>query len=180
MKAVSDRVERLGLVGSSHGCARAHGFTLVELMVVLAVIAILAAIAIPQMNDSTLGSKLRAQANDLSMGAVLARSEAIKRNQVVNLCASSDGSSCSGGWADGWIVVSSDGTVIQSHPAAATGFVIDADATNIAFQPSGVGSTATALTICRQSPTAGSQERVVSISATGRASVAKTAAGSCP
>lgn len=156
-----------------------QGFTLIELMVTIAVVAILLGIAIPSFTDSTLASKLRTQANDLVAGAVLARSEAIKRNQTVTLCASSDGTSCTGTWSDGWIVISSGGTVIMKHPATATGFLISSAQTSLTFQPTGVGATATSLVVCRATPSVGSQERVVTISATGRASVTKTENASC-
>lgn len=155
------------------------GFTLIELMVTIAVVAILLGIALPSFTDSTLGSKLRTQANDLVAGAVLARSEAIKRNQTVTLCASSNGTSCTGSWSDGWIVISSGGTVIMKHPAAATGFLISSAQTSLAFQPTGVGATAASLVVCRATPSVGSQERVVTVSATGRASVTKTSNASC-
>lgn len=36
----------------------------------------------------------------------LARSEAVKRNLPVSVCRSSNGSSCTGNWTDGWIVFS--------------------------------------------------------------------------
>lgn len=158
------------------------GFTLIELMITIAVMAILLAIVIPSFTDATLGSKLRSQANDLAAGVLLARSEAIKRNKTVTLCASSNGTSCTGGWADGWIVIGSDGTVILKHPAAAGGFLINstsATVTSVIFQPTGVGATQTTLTVCRATPSVGSQERAVRISTTGKTKVSKTTTGSC-
>src|SRR3990167_5069797 len=85
--------------------ARERGFTLIELMITLAVFAALLAVMVPSYSDMTLGSKLRSQANDLVAGAVLARSEAIKRNAAVRMCVSADGASCiAGGWEQGWVV----------------------------------------------------------------------------
>lgn len=158
-----------------------RGFTLIELMVTIAVMAVLLGIAIPSFTDVTLGSKLRSQANDLVAGATLARSEAIKRNQTVTFCASANGATCvaSGGWQQGWIVRSSGGTVIMAHPAVASGFLITGSVHSITFQPTGVGATQTALTVCRATPSMGSQERVVTISLTGRTSVTKTTTASC-
>lgn len=155
-----------------------RGFTLVELMIALAVFAVLLAIMVPSYSDMTLGSKLRSQANDLVAGAVLARSEAIKRNQPVSLCASSNGTSCTGTWSQGWIVING-ATVIMNHAAAANGFLILSDQTSFTFQPTGVGATADTLTVCRATPSVGGQEREVTISATGRASVERTNVGSC-
>jgi type IV fimbrial biogenesis protein FimT len=156
-----------------------HGFTLIELMVTIAVLAVLLGIAVPSFTESTLGSRLRSEANDLAAAALLARSEAIKRNETVRLCASSDGATCTGTWASGWIVRSAGGAVLMEHGAAPSGFLVSSSVASIAFQPSGVGATSATLTICRATPNVGGQERVVSISATGRATVSKTSTGSC-
>lgn len=157
----------------------AGGFTLVELMVTIAVAAILISIAVPSLSDATTNGKLSASANDLVAGVALGRSEAIKRNAVASLCVSSDGSTCgSGGWEQGWIIRSGS-TVIQAHAAAPTGYKVISSVARIDFQPSGVGSTQASITVCRATPTVGGEERVVTISATGRAYVSRTTAGSC-
>lgn len=175
----SNRLLPLTVAGGRR-LARQSGFTLVELMVTIAVLAVLLGIAVPSFTNSTLGSKLRTQANDLAAAALLARSEAIKRNQAVTLCASSDGATCTGTWASGWIVRTTGGTVIQAHGAAPSGFLISSSVTSLVFQPSGISATSATLTMCRATPSVGGQERVVDISATGRATVSKTSAGSCP
>jgi len=159
-----------------------QGFTLIELMVTIAVMAILLMIAVPSFKEATLGSKLGSYANSLVAGAHLARSEAIKRSAPVTLCVSSNGTSCgTGGWEQGWIVRATDGTVIQSQQALPAGLKVTegAASTSLVFNPSGVGATSAIFTVCRATPTAGGQERVVSVSLTGRPSVTKTTAGSC-
>jgi type IV fimbrial biogenesis protein FimT len=158
-------------------------FTLVELLIAIAILVVLIGIAIPAYNDMTLGSKLRSQANDLAAGIVLARSEAIKRNQTVSLCASDDEATCSGSWVDGWVVLASGGALIKSHGAASNGFLIKSDESAFVFSPSGVGVTPVPDTptfvICRATPTVGGQEREVTLTLTGRATIAATSNAAC-
>lgn len=156
-----------------------RGFTLLETMVAVAVVAILLSLAVPMYSDSRLNSQLRASANDLVGSVYLARSEAIKRGTVVRLCASANGETCGGAWNQGWIVtVGAD--VLDRQAALPSGFVVS-EANGIgtfAFQSTGVDSTAGTFVVCRAQPV-GERERVVSIDATGRASVARTATGTC-
>lgn len=154
------------------------GFTLIEMMVAIAVMSILLLIALPSFQSTMLSVKLRSYSNELVASAYLARSEAIKSNSAVTMCASSNGNSCDGEWAEGWIILNNNG-VIQSHGALASGYKINAGESKIVFQSTGIGATQAALTVCRSYPEAGSQERVVTISATGRPAVTRTTLGSC-
>lgn len=165
-----------------------RGFTLIELLVTIAIVAILATVAAPSFNEAILSSRLTAFANNFVASALLARSEAIKRNATVSLCRSDNGTSCatSGGWQQGWIVfhdINGDGsvdtgeTIIQYQQALSSGYKMTG-ANSLLFQAIGAGSTSATLTLCRSSPV-GSQEREVSVSATGRTSVKKTTTGVC-
>ena len=158
------------------------GFTLTEMMIAITVMAILMAVAVPSYRDASLGSQLRATANELFGSITLARSEAIKRNAVVTLCVSADGAACSaGGWEQGWIVLQG-ATVIHRQHAAPSGFRISATSGlgALNFQPIGAGATSTTFTVCRAAPSIGKQERVVSVDATGRGWVKTTNLASCP
>jgi type IV fimbrial biogenesis protein FimT len=156
------------------------GFTLVEAMMAIAVMVILVAIAAPSFRDASLSSQLRASANTLAAAAYFARGEALKRNAVVTLCMSSNGSTCttSGGWEQGWIIAS--GSTLRAEGAAPSGLRITAGGlTSLSFQPTAVGATPATFTVCRATPTVGREEREVRIDATGRPSLKRTTNGVC-
>jgi len=156
-----------------------NGFTLVELMITIAIAAILATMAVPAFNDALLGSKLNSMANSFVGSAQLARSEAIKRNATVRLCASNDGVTCGGSWRDGWVVLAGGAPIFVQGPLK-NGFLLNGDVTSIDFQPNGMGATSANLTLCRAKPSVGSLQRTLAVSVTGRASVAKvTGAAAC-
>jgi len=82
------------------------GYTLIELMSMLAVVSILVSIGLPMMNVFFDSNRMISNTNDLVAGLNIARSEAIKQQIRVTLCQSADTASCtgSGQWEDGWIV----------------------------------------------------------------------------
>jgi type IV fimbrial biogenesis protein FimT len=176
-------VHRAPAIGLGHRASNSRrGFTLIELMVTITVLAILLVVAVPSFDGIRLSSRLTSYATDLMASSQLARTEAIKRNAPVTLCVSSNGTECatSGGWESGWIVISGT-TVIQRQPAATAGYKLTetGGAISLTFDATGVGSTQASVTICRASPSVGGQERLVKISATGRASITRTALGTC-
>lgn len=81
------------------------GFTLIELIVTLTIVALVMAFAIPAMGTFIKNERLTTQINTLVGHLAYARSEAVTRRQQVILCASSDSTSCAGtDWAAGWIL----------------------------------------------------------------------------
>lgn len=84
----------------------AKGFSLVELMVALAVLAVLATTAIPAFDTLMRNTRVSVAAGELISALFLARSEAIKRGRRSTLCTSADGEFCAQGidWTDGWLL----------------------------------------------------------------------------
>lgn len=175
------------------------GATLLELMVVLAISAILLGIGIPSFSAFTGNSRLASATNELVSSLHLARSEAIKRNSRVVMCISATGTSCaaSGGWHQGWLVfhdannnavLDAGETVILVRQAFPAGLSLEGNlwvSNYISYTPTGatrmisgfyqVGT----LTLCNESDTSGTAREVV-ISSTGRPRTVKVVLASCP
>lgn len=84
------------------------GFTLIELMVAVAIVAILAVVAAPNMFDMLAANRVQAEQREFAGALSTARSEAAARGRTATLCRSADNTSCGGTWNDGWIVFQDD------------------------------------------------------------------------
>ena len=86
------------------------GFTLIELTITLAIIAILAGVAGPAMASFIEHQRATAAAASLTTHMQLARMAAVSRNRRAVLCPSSDGTSCAAGidWSTGWMLFVDD------------------------------------------------------------------------
>ena len=117
--------------------------------------------------------------------SALGKSCGVLSASTVAMTDTSDGEACagSGGWEQGWIIIIDPlvpDTVLQYQQGLPDRYrVTQAGGTvEVKFQPIGIGATATSFTVCRDDPD-GSQERIVTISATGSARVTTTTAGTC-
>lgn len=104
--------------------SRSLGFTILELMVVILVLAILTMVAVPSFKTMIRSARVTSQTNDFVGTLALARNTAIKRGTTVTVCASdqstgsSTSSSCSTStWQVGWLVYVGSYT---TTPAAST------------------------------------------------------------
>lgn len=87
------------------------GFTIIELLVVLSIVAITSAVVIPGMSSFVVDSRVSSNVNEFIAAMTLARTEAVRRGALVTICRSSNAdsaqASCDGGgndWASGWLV----------------------------------------------------------------------------
>lgn len=90
------------------------GFTLPELLIVLAVAGILAAIAVPSFQSLTQSQQVKNASFELFSNLSLARSEAIKRNAHVTLTPADTAD-----WGKGWTIASTTGTIETIRSQAA-------------------------------------------------------------
>ncbi len=172
------------------------GFTLLELMITLAVSAILMFVAVPSFVSFIRNSQMTTQANAFFTDLSLTKSEAVKRNARVSICASTNGTTCSGStnWATGWIVFTdasgSSGVLDDSDELLRTHGEIKGEATftsggdsYVQFTASGYSSayndaSASEIVFTLDHPScSGDQKRVISVAPFGRVEVERQACG---
>ena len=87
---------------------KAAGFTVYELMLVLAIAGVMLALAIPSMRQFVWNSRMTTAANDLLTAVYRTRSESVKRHTQGILCFTSDSEAelpeCDGDGTQGWVV----------------------------------------------------------------------------
>lgn len=134
------------------------GFTLLELLVTIAVGAIVISIGAPNLVSLIRNNRIAADTNDLVIGLHSSRSEAVKRRSNVVFCASndhdSDVPSCSTSFSQGWIVfVDRNGNgeidsnadpelsdiVVEAHGPMRDGLLVSAESNYFALSPAGFG-----------------------------------------
>ena len=132
--------------------ARIHesaGFTLTELLIVVAIGGILLTFAVPSFTETIQNNRMATQINELHASLSFARSEAVKRNRTVTVCRSDNASTCSGDWQDGWIVfldTNFDGAfngsdeILRVHGALNEDMTLDFDQTRVSYASSGIAS----------------------------------------
>lgn len=138
-----------------------HGFTLIELMITLAIAAIVMSIGIPSFREVIRNNRIMTQTNELVTALNLARIEAVKRGIPVTICKASypgnatappTACSTSASWNDGWIIYADPGAnngtittsegdeILRVKEAMATGFKLGIGGTFanwVAYLPTG-------------------------------------------
>lgn len=85
-----------------------QGFTLVELMITLALLAIVANIAVPAFDGLIVRNRQQALMEQVEKTLNNARADAVLKRRTVEICGSNNGENCSANWSDGWLVRASD------------------------------------------------------------------------
>lgn len=150
-----------------HALAAPRGFTLIELMTVVALLAIVATVAAPSFRSFIGTINTKAVAFDLIADLSYARSEAIKQNTTVTLAPAA------GGWTNGWTVRTVANVTLRQHDPLAPTIAIGGNAGTVTFRPNGRLGTDTATDPLQKwsvtSTVSGVTPRCVVISLTGTA-----------
>lgn len=138
-----------------HPSSRPAGFTLIEMMISLAVLALLLAIVPPSLAAFVSTSRVRAAQSELISSLMLARSEAAKRGKTVFVTASAPqrGNEFGSGWTL-WVDEDDSGdfnsgdTVIRQFPDISAGVVLGtaANVTQVSFASTGFLTPASVVT----------------------------------
>jgi type IV fimbrial biogenesis protein FimT len=153
-------------------CAR--GFTLVELLTVITMVAIGTALALPSMRGVLIDQRLRATATDLMSSLLMARSEAIKRGAQVRVTPLS-----ASAWTSGWQVAGvASGDLIDRQDALGDGVQVPRAPESVVYDRNGrlagSGLTRIELSSSVQGP---SRTRCITIEPGG---LPRLANGTCP
>lgn len=164
---------------------RTKGFTLIELIVTILVAGILAAVGFPSFAKFIKDAKIGSQARGLLSDIQYARSEAVKRNQNVAVCASDDGESCAADWNNSRIVfiddsrdgVRDEGEELLRVSEAPTSpqTLVGPDGGVISFRSTGQVTAAVTFKFCDDR--SGNFGRLVTVETSGRSDVAIASCG---
>lgn len=141
-----------------------HGFTLIELMIGIAILAIVLGLGVPSFMNTIERNRITTATNDLVMALQMARSEAIKRRTDVTVCRrNAAGNACDNGanWAGGWLVTAPGEVLRVWSPSA--GQTITGPNAGIMYRATGIADAAQCVTL-----TLSGNQRFVAVSATGR------------
>lgn len=167
-------------------------FTLIELMIAIAVAAVVLTLGVPGFNNVMQRNQLTAHINELVSTLHFARSEAVRRNTSVKVCHSADGVNCGGaGYEEGWIIFIDDNgndvwddpdeELIRVNEGISSNFTMRASSLNtFSFNSKGRVSPAIGgrVVLCKDNSI--NQSRAIVISNSGRTRLAKLDSNGAP
>jgi type IV fimbrial biogenesis protein FimT len=158
---------------------RSRGFSLMELMITITVLGILLGLTVPTFREFSQNNSVTAAQNDLVTSFNLARSEALRRNRPVSVCASANGTTCGGAtvWGSGWIAFTDRGAVgavdlpndviLQTWQSPNTNLVFDSGgSTFVQYLPTGMSAAAVTIDVS-WTGCSGDRKRRVEVMAAG-------------
>lgn len=142
---------------------RLAGFTLVELMITIAIAGILASLALPSFRSFVQTQRVKSASFDLTAALTLTRSEAIKRNTNVAM------SQASGGWQNGWTITAGS-LVLRKQDAYSSLTITNSEGvSSVVFRKDGrLASEDTDFTVNANPTSSSVTPRCISISVSGR------------
>lgn len=146
-----------------HGAGRSRGFTVIELLIGIVLMAVLLALAAPSVKQYAANQRVKASAVELVAALNYARSEAIKRNEATLLMPN-------GTWAEAWVMVVG-GNVIRRWDLPAGLSVTGPD--EVEYLVSGRTGVASEFVVCNSESDVPVVRRIVRVDASGRPNVAR-------
>ncbi len=162
---------------------KTSGFTLIELIMVVALLAIVTGLTVPAMGNLFSDNRITSEANELMAGIQFARHQAVTRNTFVTACPGSVENGCrsDGRWDRGWIVfidadnngqVASEDDVLRVGQPVTGLLMHSGGRPRVRFQPHG-GAYGFNLTIRVCDAEGATRPRAIVVSNPGRARVSR-------
>jgi type IV fimbrial biogenesis protein FimT len=146
-----------------------RGFTLLELMVTIAVLAILTTIAVPSFTDLVQSNRITTQANELVAALTFARTEAVKRGRNVNVAVAA----ANPGWTVTVTTTDAGGNDVTLRQVERQGSFVNVDAAvNLTFDPSGVPNALAGVGM-QPGGCSGAKRRLIEVGRSGQISTTK-------
>lgn len=144
-----------------------RGFTLIEMLVTMTIIALMLGIGVPSFQSFVAGQKVKTASHDLMTALVLARSEAIKRNADVTVAPLTADT-----WVSGWTVTAAPSATMILQQQALSGVTITLAPSTIVYKANGRPTVSSKFEVAGSSAT-----KCVKIDLTG---IPSSQSGACP
>ncbi|TCN81541.1 GspH/FimT family pseudopilin [Shewanella fodinae] len=143
-----------------------RGFTLVELMVTVAVAAILLSVGVPSLKSLYDGYRVRSEISRIEQLLAFARNQAVSYGMTVSVCAYASDGVCGSNWRNGILVYAVDPDGNNKTLKVVDGFNSgdSVKGTDVSFRADGLSSGAATFVYCTDSSSVNSRSVTVSTS----------------